>query len=74
MKAKIGRLGSKPVSSSTCVKKTRQTPKMPKNDRITEPIRYRGATIARSSAISVSKITSSTSGTISWASRWAPSR
>ena len=40
------------------------TPKIPKNDRITEPIRYSGATIARSSAISVSRITSSTSGTI----------
>ena len=74
MNANSGRAGSKPVSSSTVVKNTSDAPNTPKNDRITDPIRYSGATMARNSAISVSRTTSSTSGMMSCASRWAPSR
>ena len=70
--AKIVRFGSESGWPNTCVKISDDAPSANANDRITVPITYSGATMQRSSAISTSRIRTSTSGTISFASGAAP--
>ena len=74
MNAKIARFGSEFGCPNTCVKISDDAPSANANDRITVPITYSGATMQRSSTISTSRITSSTSGTISRASARSASR
>ncbi len=69
MNAKIARFGSESGWSKTCVKINDEAPSANANDNTTVPITYNGATTQRSSAISTSRMRTSTIGTITLASR-----
>ena len=69
MNAKIVRLGSESGWPNTCVNTSEEAPSANAKDSTTVPITYSGATTARSSRIRMPRISASTSGTISFASR-----
>ena len=68
MNANVVRFGSESGWPKMCVNTSDDAPSANANDSTTVPITYSGATTQRSSAISTSRISTRTSGTISFAS------